>query len=99
MYNKTNRRNFVETHLCAIQDWEENDFAYLLDSDVIAHNYEGEWDFEQEKIYDLIFYERWFNGEVVAGGYGVKNTAKTREFLHKWANLEYGQPKARTNKF
>ena len=35
--------------------------------------------------------------EVVAGGYGVKNIAKTREFLHKWANLEYGQPKARTN--
>ena len=28
----------------------------------------------------------------------LKNTAKTREFLHKWANLEYGQPKARTNK-
>ena len=23
----------------------------------------------------------------------LKNTAKTREFLHKWANLEYGQPK------
>ena len=59
-------------HLCAIQDWEENDFAYLMDSDVIAHNYEGEWDFEQEEKYDLIFYERWFNGEVVAGGYGVK---------------------------
>ena len=85
-------------HLCTNQDWEENDFVYLMDSDVIAHNYEGEWDFEQEKIYDLIFYERWFNGEVVAGGYGVKNTSKTREFLHKWANLEYGQPKAITNK-
>ena len=50
-----------------------------MDSDVIAHNYEGEWDFEQEKIYDLIFYERWFNGE---GGFQLEFESLSRVINH-----------------
>ena len=45
----------------------ENDFLYAIDSDVIAHNYEGDWRWNNEDIYDLIFFERFWNGEVVAG--------------------------------
>ena len=45
----------------------ENDFLYAIDSDVIAHNYEGDWQWNNEDIYDLIFFERFWNGEVVAG--------------------------------
>ena len=41
----------------------------------------------------MVFYERWFSGEVVAGGYGVRNNRKTREFLKMWADLELNQPK------
>ena len=50
-----------------------------MDSDVIAHNYEGEWDFEQEKKYDLIFYERWFNGE---GGFQLEFVSLSRVINH-----------------
>ena len=28
----------------------------------------------------------------MAGGYGVKNNGKSRDFLHFWANLEHGHP-------
>jgi len=70
----------------------ENDFLYAIDSDVIAHNYEGDWQWKNEDIYDLIFFERFWNGEVVAGGFGVKNNKKTRKFLKMWANLEIGHP-------
>ena len=51
----------------------ENDFLYAIDSDVIAHNNEGDWQWNNEDIYDLIFFERFWNGEVVAG--------KVRTFL------------------
>ena len=62
-----------------------------MDSDVIAHNYEGQWNFEQEKKYDLIFYERWFNGEVVAGGYGVKVGLYQKVFSHQF-NFQFYVP-------
>ena len=75
-----------------MENCAENDFAYLMDSDVIAHNYEGDWEWDIQEKHDLIFYERWFNGEVVAGGYGAKNNEKTREFLKMWADLELDQP-------
>ena len=45
----------------------ENDFLYAIDSDVIAHNNEGDWQWNNEDIYDLIFFERFWNGEVMAG--------------------------------
>ena len=75
-----------------MERWNESDFFYVIDSDVIANVNEGDWQWDQEESSDLIFYERWWNGEVVAGGYGVKNNQKTRQFLHMWANLENGQP-------
>jgi hypothetical protein len=45
----------------------ENDFLYAIDSDVISHNYEGDWEWNNEDLYDFIFFERFWNGEVVAG--------------------------------
>ena len=78
-----------------MKNWKENDFSYVIDSDVIAHDYEdNHWEYQDlEKSYDLIFYERWWSGEIMAGGYAVKNNEKTREFLKKWAELEKDEPK------
>ena len=46
----------------SMKNWKENDFIYFLDSDVISHNFEGNWHWDDEEKYDLIFYERWWNG-------------------------------------
>ena len=53
----------------------------------------GDWNWDQDKNYDLLFYERYFNGEVTAGGYGVRNNPITREFLKMWAELQFQEPK------
>ena len=50
-----------------MKNWNENDFVYAIDSDVIAPDYEGDWQWDYEENHDLIFYERWWNGEVMAG--------------------------------
>ena len=59
----------------------ENDFLYAIDSDVIAHNYEGDWQWNNEDIYDLIFFERFWNGEVVAGNGGFRTFPLNPNFL------------------
>ena len=49
-----------------LESWSENDFVYAIDSDVIYHGYETKWNIPKENI-DLVFFERWWNGEVMAG--------------------------------
>ena len=46
--------------------WRENDRVYVIDSDVIFHGHESTWKNPGENI-DLVFFERWWNGEVTAG--------------------------------
>ena len=49
-----------------MENWIENDFVYAIDSDVISYDSEADWQNPEENV-DLVFYERWWNGEIVAG--------------------------------
>ena len=49
-----------------MENWRENDFVYAIDSDVIYHGNASEW-YDPEENIDLVFYERFWTGEVTAG--------------------------------
>ncbi|ETN75828.1 hypothetical protein NECAME_12081 [Necator americanus] len=43
---------------------------------------------------DIIFYDRFYNWEIAAGSYLVKNTEWSQKFLHGFANYEQRLPKS-----
>ena len=48
--------------------------------------------FDLAKENDLVFYERSWNFEIMAGNYIVKNSEYARGFLLRWSNFEYFKP-------
>nr|CAD2189510.1 unnamed protein product [Meloidogyne enterolobii] len=80
--------NFLSSHSADIK------FAFFMDADigVINPNHSLEEFLEGKKDFDLIFYERIFNGEIMAGSYILKNTQFTREFLYFWADYYFKVP-------
>ncbi|KAL7080105.1 hypothetical protein ACQ4LE_000335 [Meloidogyne hapla] len=80
--------NFLSSHSNDIK------FAFFLDADigVINPNHSFEEFLEGKKDFDLIFYERIFNGEIMAGSYILKNTNFAREFLYYWADYYFRMP-------
>nr|CAD2131879.1 unnamed protein product [Meloidogyne enterolobii] len=80
--------NFLSSHSTDIK------FAFFMDADigVINPNHSLEEYLEGKKDFDLIFYERIFNGEIMAGSYILKNTQFTREFLYYWADYYFNVP-------
>ena len=71
-----------------MESWAVNDFVYAIDSDVIFHGFESDWH-NQEENKDLIFFERWWNGEIVAGKFNSCLLTHIGPWVHAHQDLIY----------
>ncbi|KAI0564392.1 hypothetical protein FGB62_26g34 [Gracilaria domingensis] len=86
---------------CTVGQWlltqPENAEAVVFDGDVIGGTSNislSQWLKKPYGLtYDLAFYERSWNFEVMSGNYVIRNTPFTRLFMHHWASFDTIRPK------
>ncbi|CAG9538813.1 unnamed protein product [Cercopithifilaria johnstoni] len=85
---------FFQRHCVVAQCLQENNFDYVLfiDSDMGVINPKRRIEEYIMNGKDIIFYNRIWNFEVMAGSYLVKNTKFVINFLRIWANYNYRLP-------
>jgi len=72
-----------------MEKYPEEDFFIVMDADTIA--FDLDVNFPQEYLkHDLVFYERWWNGEVMIT-MGARNKPSVREWIMTWS-LEPSEP-------
>ena len=79
---------------CFLKHQQKGFIAFVMDADVVGVPSNASlvpW-FNLAKENDLVFYERSWNFEIMAGNYIVKNSEYARGFLLRWSNFEYFKP-------
>ena len=91
-------RYFFRKH-CIVAHWMEKatkpgDRILVFDADVVPYRIDTSLDYWLNKTLedDLVFYDRTWNSEVMAGNYLIKNTEQSRNFLMDWAAFENETP-------
>uniref|UniRef100_A0A914Z5I3 Uncharacterized protein n=1 Tax=Panagrolaimus superbus TaxID=310955 RepID=A0A914Z5I3_9BILA len=82
-------------HCIASNLLHKHEWTLFLDADVAVINPTRLIDTfvqENEKVADLIFFDRFFDWEIAAGSYLAKNSNYSKEFLMKFANSEFSLP-------
>lgn len=93
----TNHKEFFFRKHCTIAQWlltrPAHSFVVVVDGDVVAGTANRSLDAWLRYDFDLAFYERSWNFEVMSGNYVVRNTKFSRLFLQHWASYEYIVPR------
>ena len=87
---------FFRKH-CMVADWagrktNPGDKIFVFDADVVPFRPQTPLDYWLEMSEDLIFYDRTWNNEIMAGNYMIRNVPRALAFLNEWAQYEYKRP-------
>ena len=93
---KRHKDFFFRKH-CIVAEWmgnslNENDVVFVFDSDVVPFRFDESLENWTSTDEDVIFYERIWNTEIMAGNYIARNNQRARMFLRGWAEFEFEKP-------
>ncbi|KAL6742960.1 hypothetical protein Aduo_016049 [Ancylostoma duodenale] len=85
---------FFRRHCVAARILGSYDYILFLDADIGVVNPKKRIEDFLDANAEIIFYDRFYNWEVMAGAYLAKNTNWTEHFLDGFANYEFRLPKS-----
>ncbi|EYC15953.1 hypothetical protein Y032_0035g3063 [Ancylostoma ceylanicum] len=90
----THKDKFFRRHCVAARILGAYDYILFLDADIGVVNPTRRIEEFLDVKAEVIFYDRFYNWEVMAGAYLVKNTNWSKHFLDGFANYEFRLPKS-----
>ncbi|KHJ97622.1 hypothetical protein OESDEN_02401 [Oesophagostomum dentatum] len=85
-------QKFFRRHCVVARILRSFDYILFLDADVGVVNPKRRIEEFLDPDVDIIFYDRFYNWEIAAGGYLAKNTQWTQQFLNRFADYEVRLP-------
>ncbi|CAL2040303.1 unnamed protein product [Caenorhabditis brenneri] len=92
-YNCYQKDKFFRRHCVVSKILPRFDAVLFIDADHGVVNPRRRIEEFMDPKFDIVFYDRFFNWEVMAGSYIVKNTEYSLDFLSEFANFENNLPK------
>ncbi|RCN51242.1 hypothetical protein ANCCAN_02603, partial [Ancylostoma caninum] len=85
-------QRFFQRHCIVANTLPQYDYILFMDADMGVVNPKRRIEEYLDSKADIIFYDRFYNWEIAAGSYLVKNTTWSQNFLYGLANYENRLP-------